>query len=104
MDELTFKLQNPLTKEDWEKITDANLEQTNEIWYTTPNGNKFLYRKVEHGEWVEITNHEFEDIQVSEAKCTNCNLYSSQMLAYGNISYEYCPRCGAKMRKGETNG
>lgn len=55
-------------------------------------------RENEHGEWVDRSTYETSDGgKIAEAKCTNCNLYSSQINISGKISYKFCPRCGAMM-------
>ena len=33
-----FTLNSPLTKEDWDKIADVELEKTKRIWFRTPSG------------------------------------------------------------------
>lgn len=33
-----LKLKSPLTKEDWDKIADVELEKTNRVWFKTPSG------------------------------------------------------------------
>jgi len=33
-----FTLNSPLTKEDWDKIADVELEKTKRIWFKTPSG------------------------------------------------------------------
>lgn len=38
-----FTLNSPLTKEDWDKITDVELEHTKKIWFATPSGKKVEY-------------------------------------------------------------
>ena len=38
-----FTLNSPLTKEDWDKLSDAELEHTKKIWFMTPSGKKVEY-------------------------------------------------------------
>ena len=32
------EINSPLTKEDWDKIADVELEKTNRVWFKTPSG------------------------------------------------------------------
>lgn len=38
VDKFELRLKNPLTQDDFYKITDAELEKTKRIWFTTPSG------------------------------------------------------------------
>ena len=42
-DNYEFTLHNPLSKEDWDKLTDVELEKTEHIWFETPSGKKVDY-------------------------------------------------------------
>ena len=42
-DGFNFKLSSPLTKEDWNKICDAELEHTKKIVYKTPSGKEVTF-------------------------------------------------------------
>ena len=44
-DSFEFTLHNPLTKEDWNKISDAELENTIVITFQTPQGRQVKYIK-----------------------------------------------------------
>ena len=44
-DEFEFTLHSPLTKEDWEKISDAELENTMSVTFQTPSGRQVKYIK-----------------------------------------------------------
>lgn len=46
-EEMTFKLNNPLTEEQWDAITDVDMEHTPMIEFHTKNGKIVKYRKVE---------------------------------------------------------
>lgn len=45
--EFSFQLNHPLTEEDWNKITDAELEHTDEIIFHTPKGKEVVFVKKE---------------------------------------------------------
>lgn len=47
IDEFEFTLHSPLTKEDWEKLSDAELENTISITFQTPSGRQVKYIKCE---------------------------------------------------------
>lgn len=46
-DEFEFTLHSPLTKEDWNKISDAELENTMSVTFKTPQGRQVRYIKCE---------------------------------------------------------
>lgn len=46
-DEFEFTLHSPLTQEDWNKISDAELENTVSITFQTPQGRQVKYIKCE---------------------------------------------------------
>lgn len=41
----TLELNSPLSKEDWGKLTDVELEKSDHIWFTTPSGKRIDYIK-----------------------------------------------------------
>ena len=40
IDSFELALSNPLTQEDWDKLTDVELEKTEKMWFKTPSGKK----------------------------------------------------------------
>lgn len=46
-DKFEFTLHSPLTKEDWNKISDAELENTMSVTFKTPQGRQVRYIKCE---------------------------------------------------------
>jgi len=46
-DSFEFTLNSPLTQEDWNKISDAELEKTMSITFQTPQGRQVKYIKCE---------------------------------------------------------
>lgn len=44
-DNFEFTLRSPLTKEDWNKLSDAELEHTESITFQTPQGRQVRYIK-----------------------------------------------------------
>jgi Zn finger protein HypA/HybF involved in hydrogenase expression len=67
--------------------------------------NKSDFVEVKHGEWIENDYRTFDGFETvvhpNEAlKCSNCNHnFKKELLWCKN----YCPECGADMRKGENN-
>lgn len=47
IDEFEFTLHSPLTKEDWNKLIDAELEKTMSVTFQTPSGRQVKYIKCE---------------------------------------------------------
>jgi hypothetical protein len=44
-DEMTFTLHNPLTEEEWDMITDVDLDHTTEITFHTKHGKEVVFVK-----------------------------------------------------------
>lgn len=93
MAEFTMQLNSPITDEQWNAITDAELEHSKEIEFTTPSGKKVLFQKVRHGKWMhkEIT----ADFHVV-GQCSICK----ERRRIDN----FCPNCGAKMKSDGEDG
>ena len=51
---------------------------------------------IENESWLCVDENKIEFI-LSEAMCSKCKLYSTQVNSYGIINYQYCPRCGVRM-------
>lgn len=92
MNDLSFEFNSPMTKEDWDKLQDNEMEDTVEVTFKTPSGKRVPFRKVKHGDWVE---HEDKLGMIDDLMCSLC----------GHCTYEdypnFCSNCGADMR-GET--
>ena len=60
---------------------------------------------VVHGEWIEhnertiVRNNNFVDFFPTEYECSNCGLRRATYSINSPLS-NYCPNCGAEMRKG----
>ena len=89
---IVFKLNSPLTKDDWNLITDAEFEHSDSVTFTTPSGKEVEFRKVVHGEWFPI------DVGDCCYRCSVCNIVRD---AYLLEEDNYCPHCGAKMERRE---
>ena len=88
METMELKLNSPITKEQWELLTDANLEHSDTMWFSTPNGNNFEYKKVRNGKWIENDNGTFS--------CNRCHSWIPNEQRY---YARFCLYCGADMRE-----
>lgn len=83
IEDSSLSFNSPITQEEWDRITDVELENTETITFNTPSGNEVPFRKVKHGEWNP------------DGTCSVCGKQSLQTYGY------FCCYCGADMR-GET--
>lgn len=80
-DGFNFKLSSPLTKEDWNKICDAELEHTKKIVYKTPSGKEVTFISLAELEEIKaeiryngLYNEQIEEIidkHINQADCNN---------------------------------
>ena len=61
-----FTLNSPLTKEDWDKLSDAELEHTEKILFVTPSGKKVEYMSMSVIENIKAEIKEYANDQYSE--------------------------------------
>lgn len=79
----------PISEEAFYKITDAEWEHSDSFWITTPGGKKIEFEKKRpQGEWAFDEKGNFY--------CDQCGKYPHDQYATTN----FCPKCGADMRKG----
>ena len=95
MAELKFKLHSPLTEEDWDLITDVDLDHTPSVMFHTKHGKDIEYVKAKHGRWVPVTNGR------GGFECSICHNYSPSYQNGDVWLAHYCPTCGADMREVE---
>lgn len=74
-------LNNPLTEEQWDMITDVDFDRTDHITFHTKHGKEVEFTKVKHGKWMGTV-------------CTACGESTSNY-----YDCDYCPHCGARMDK-----
>lgn len=84
MDEITLTLNNPITEEQWDLITDVDMECTERIWFHTKHGKEVEFVKRKTGNWID-------------ENCSECGQY-----VYRGDARNFCPNCGADMR-GDKN-
>lgn len=82
-DEFTCTLNNLLTEEEWDMISDVDFDRTERVWFHTKHGKDVEFAKVRHGRW--------KGWGMGDYCCTQCG-----MIVSGN-KFKYCPYCGAKM-------
>lgn len=91
-DTFEFTLNSPLTEEQWDMITDVDMERTDSVTFHTKHGKEVEFAKVRHGKWIRENNYGIW-------KCSECGCKINRRYPLkGNIwNYYYCPNCGAKM-------
>lgn len=45
-DEITLKLNSPITEEQWDEITDVDFDNTDRIWFSTKHGKEVEFVKI----------------------------------------------------------
>lgn len=68
-DSFEIELNNPLTKEDWDKIADTELEKTEKIWFKTPSGKKIEF--VPAKQWIPVSERLPEVMDGSNGECSD---------------------------------
>ena len=93
METITMKLNSPITDEQWNIITDAELERSDEIEFTTPSGKKVMYAKVRHGKWIYCRSR---SNGTKQYQCSECGKHMWTMDKFLKEE-KYCFKCGARM-------
>lgn len=100
MDELSFTLNNPITEEQWDMISDVDLDNTNEITFYTKHGKEVKFVKAQperkKGKW------RLADIQDPNDKANGNYLYFCSNCFHADLHAKtqevpYCWFCGAEM-------
>lgn len=95
-DTFEYKLNNPLTEEQWDQIADVDFDHTDRIWFHTKHGKEVEFVKVRHGEWIPSPTLDSRGFTYM-FKCSECKRYSYYAYPVKRLDYKYCPHCGAKM-------
>ena len=61
--------------------------------------NDYHEPQMKQGHWEDRDFMVFGQFKVASALCSECKLYSYQVVSTGYLSYEYCPHCGANMQE-----
>ena len=85
-DTFEFTLNNPLTEEQWDMITDVDFDRTDRITFHTKHGKEVEFTKVRHGKWILRTYMPHKNY------CSECGKDSPY-----NSRWDYCPNCGCRM-------
>ena len=108
--EMRFTLNSPLTEEDWNKITDACFDHTDNIFFHTPDGKYVEFTKKKRGKWNIEEMNTFELSYGTTGyepvyRCSVCERVTESYFRYEKpIMPEdadfprFCPNCGADMR------
>ena len=90
MDEMTLTLNNPLTEEQRNDITDVDFENTDKIWFTTKHQKTVEFVKRKKGKWISLDDFRGKYNEFGY-KCSECKEQS-------DYEENFCPNCGADMR------
>lgn len=90
-DTFEFTLNNPLTEEQWDMITDVDFDHTDRITFHTKHGKEVEFAKVRHGKWIGIGDKPYEVYE-----CDQCGTTYDTVGNTWDIPF-FCPNCGARM-------
>ena len=97
MSELKLELHSPITEEEWDLITDVDLDHTPSVKFHTKRGKDIEYIKVKHGRWIRK-----ESKRSYWFECSECG-YPPPLDKFKREWFSnYCPNCGAKMDERES--
>lgn len=91
-DTFEFTLNNPLTEEQWDMISDVDMERTDSITFHTKHGKEVKFAKVRHGRWI-IDGRRFSCGYV----WMHCSVCGKEDIDSHVTKTNYCPNCGARM-------
>ena len=96
IDTFEFTLNNPLTEEQWDMITDVDMDRTDKVTFRTKHGKEVEFAKIRHAKWIpKITKIGGIDWP-SGMKCSGCG--EDALNAEGiDFLTDFCPHCGARM-------
>lgn len=91
---MTLTLDSPITDEQWGSNLGCGFDNTERVWFNTKNGKRVEFVKRKRGEWIK-------DRSGAEY-CSKCLKYPYDDGEYyiAGWNSDFCPRCGADMRKG----
>ena len=98
MADYEMTLHNPLTVEEWDLITDASLDNTNEITFITKQGKEVKFIKASadvrenvRGKWSLVTDR----YGINGESVWKCSACSEMTICKG----DFCPNCGCLMKE-----
>lgn len=92
-DQFTLKLNNPITEEQWDAITDVDFDHTEEVFFHTKHGKDVTFVKKKKGKW------NCGDDMFEYGVCSSCKWDSGEAWEYAKKNFRYCPNCGARMER-----
>ena len=96
MDEMTFTLNSPITEEQWDAIMDVDLENTPRIMFHTKHGQEVWYEKRKTGRWIRQEGRDGDE----SYECSECKvLWTFPDGTPEENGANFCPRCGARMKR-----
>lgn len=100
--EYSIELHNPLTEEEWDSLTDVDMEHTNSVTFNTKHGKEVVFIKQKHGRWIKDEST-YAGPGLDNLQCSECKRNAVTWRRDIPLSrmYRYCPNCGAKMDGGE---
>lgn len=107
MDEITLKLDSPITEEQWDDITDVDFDHTDRIWFHTKHGKDVEFVKQRKGTWIHgrVLSRSFYrgnkiDFEYEDWHCSLCGYIADPIEVQ---KYKFCPGCGFPMVKGQED-
>ena len=83
-DSFEFNLHSPLTKEDWDRITDVEYENTTSVTIQTPQGRRVRYVR------LDVLDKIRDEIETKYGQCDICEYFENYDYEENDIS-EYRP-------------
>lgn len=93
MDEITLKLNSPITEEQWDTITDVDFDNTCSIWFNTKHGKEVEFTKIVRCKDCKKHNVKmgFDENGHTVWKEDSCPLILFRGKAQGHeFDYQYC--------------
>ena len=92
MEEITLTLNKPITEEEWDMITDVDLDHTSEVLFHTKHGKKVRFVKEPH--WVPCSERlpEENEVVLTQARFAD----DIKMAVSARIDYNYWTGWGTR--------
>lgn len=95
----SLTLSSPITDEQWDMLTDVDLDKTDRVWFHTKHGKDVGFVKQKTGHWLKAGTYHGE-LRFMCSECENDETVPTATDFTTGIAYpiwEFCPWCGAKM-------
>lgn len=97
VDDFSFEFNSPMTKEDWDKLENNEMEDTEIVTFKTPSGKQVPFQKVKYGKWID--EHEFNYTIGFYKRCSECGIHIQDIFFPDGYIMNFCPECGTDMRE-----